>query len=386
MKFAIAQDRFIKGGRLRWTASLIHYLNERGVCPDVLSYEMDFSESEIDRLYKIPTRFNVRLVGKPSMAFSREIGILCFNRKIDKISDEYDCVINSSNSWIYLADNDKFVHFIHFPKKYRFWHDVHETESADSSISIVRGLMQIQKYLMRGLYTIFDRKIPDRVVANSEFTAGIVGKQWSSDSCSVIYPVSHLSLDELDPETWANRTEKTCVVMGRFVREKRQCEIMNALKDYDGQVSFVGFADEEDEYFRTCKENSQGSRVFTLYPNASEEQKESVIDSSRYYIHATVNEPFGLSTVEALSRGLIPIVHSSGAANEIVDDGRLRYSDYSQLPHVLGSLDELSTDEQYSILNRLRERCLRRFSNDSFSNGWDGVFEDFFPGGIRYSQ
>ena len=65
MKIAIAQDKFIKGGRLRWLASFIWYLNRKGIEPDVISYEMPFDGDEIYRSYGIPVRFRIRNLERP---------------------------------------------------------------------------------------------------------------------------------------------------------------------------------------------------------------------------------------------------------------------------------------------------------------------------------
>ena len=55
-----------------------------------------------------------------------------------------------------------------------------------------------------------------------------------------------------------------------------------------------------------------------IYPNASAEQKIELLKKSKIYLHTMVGEHFGISIVEAMAHGCLPIVHDSGGMREFV--------------------------------------------------------------------
>jgi glycosyltransferase involved in cell wall biosynthesis len=55
-----------------------------------------------------------------------------------------------------------------------------------------------------------------------------------------------------------------------------------------------------------------------INPNVSFQELQEQVKESKFWIHPTPEEPFGISIVEALSAGLIPIVPDNGGATEFV--------------------------------------------------------------------
>jgi len=49
-----------------------------------------------------------------------------------------------------------------------------------------------------------------------------------------------------------------------------------------------------------------------ILPNAGEGQRMEVLRMAKVYLHSTKYEHFGVAVVEAMSAGLVPIVHKSG--------------------------------------------------------------------------
>ena len=62
-----------------------------------------------------------------------------------------------------------------------------------------------------------------------------------------------------------------------------------------------------------------------LVPDASEEERDKLLSSSTFFLHSLRSEPFGITTVQGIAAGCIPIVHNSGGQIEIVEDELLRY-------------------------------------------------------------
>ena len=51
-----------------------------------------------------------------------------------------------------------------------------------------------------------------------------------------------------------------------------------------------------------------------------------------------INEPFGIVTVQAISAGIIPIVHNSGGQKEVVPIKELRYNKLKEIKNILNHL------------------------------------------------
>ena len=55
-----------------------------------------------------------------------------------------------------------------------------------------------------------------------------------------------------------------------------------------------------------------------LMPNASQEEMTEAMSNSMIYLHTMKGEHFGISIVEAMAAGLIPVIPSFGGCSEIV--------------------------------------------------------------------
>lgn len=55
-----------------------------------------------------------------------------------------------------------------------------------------------------------------------------------------------------------------------------------------------------------------------FYPNASAEQKIALLKRAKIYLHTMIGEHFGISIVEAMALGCVPVVHNSGGMVEFV--------------------------------------------------------------------
>ena len=65
-------------------------------------------------------------------------------------------------------------------------------------------------------------------------------------------------------------------------------------------------------------ENYGLSRTVTLTPNASNEELVDSMSKSMIYLHTMIGEHFGISIIEAMAAGLLPIVPAYGGCSEIV--------------------------------------------------------------------
>jgi glycosyltransferase involved in cell wall biosynthesis len=100
-----------------------------------------------------------------------------------------------------------------------------------------------------------------------------------------------------------------------------------------------------------------------FYPNASAEQKTDLLKKAKIYLHTMEGEHFGISIVEAMAYGCVPVVHDSGGMREFVPV-HLRYSTLTQAVEKIASqiADWAPVKIQESI-EIAAEFSLQRFSD-----------------------
>jgi glycosyltransferase involved in cell wall biosynthesis len=60
-------------------------------------------------------------------------------------------------------------------------------------------------------------------------------------------------------------------------------------------------------------------------PNASGAQITDALSGARVYLHSKRFEHFGITAIEGIAHGCVPIVHDSGGQREVVPFAELRY-------------------------------------------------------------
>lgn len=172
----------------------------------------------------------------------------------------------------------------------------------------------------------------DSIVCNSLFTKQSIDSK-IGDKSIVIYP----PVDTLFVETTRKSTK--ILTVGRFtsVKQAKKQEVMiEAFKMLTKNVKFkkwhfdlVGAVLPGDiAYLERLKEQAKGFSI-SFHPNISNKDLHSLYREASIYWHAAgfgetdpVNmEHFGISTVEAMSAGAIPIVFAGGGQKEIITNG-----------------------------------------------------------------
>lgn len=171
------------------------------------------------------------------------------------------------------------------------------------------------------------------IIYNSEFTKKFSQKNWPQ-SFKVIYPP--VDTDKIKPL----KKKNYILSVGRFfgyLKDKKQAVLIKAFKDLHKKgattgwsLHLVGSAGKGDmEYLSELENLSKGIPV-KLLPNLDYNSLINLYGESSIYWHAagfneedpTKMEHFGISTVEAMAGGSVPIVIKAGGQTEIVENGR----------------------------------------------------------------
>lgn len=172
------------------------------------------------------------------------------------------------------------------------------------------------------------------IVCNSEFTKRHIDQRIGRRSTVIYPPVDTTKFHTTDAK------EKIILSVGRFTsffQAKKQEVLVDAWekairKDIfsDWKLIFVGGLLESDQaYFQSLQQKVSGLPV-QLLPNLPFDQLRQLYAKATVYWHAAGfgekdpqrMEHFGISTVEAMASGCVPIVYNGGGLPEIVRDGK----------------------------------------------------------------
>ncbi len=368
MTVAIIQDLISKGGRLAVIVEMISILNKYNIVPDIISFRLNLSKEEIIKEYNKEIEFNYIQIKPNFLKKLPEINKLFFHVLINKKLLNYDLVINSNNTFDYLNKKVNLLSYIHYPRKDRVSHkrSIHHIITENSIFA--RIILKIDKLLARFFYTISKTNIKNHVIiANSEFTKAAIIRVYNSlsNSIEVIYP----SVEFFSPKQ-TNKKKLTVCSLGRFHPSKRQLEQIKIAQQLpEIKFNFIGFAEKNDSYFNKCVNylNKNSVENVSLLSNLPYPELLETLQNSTFFIHTMINEPFGIVTVQAISAGVIPIVHNSGGQKEIVPIKELRYNNLEEVQNILKNLlnnNHLIEEYQKELLQNINGYKPINFEND----------------------
>jgi glycosyltransferase involved in cell wall biosynthesis len=173
----------------------------------------------------------------------------------------------------------------------------------------------------------------DRVVANSAFTRRWIREWWSRDSEVLEPPVGLRAPGPKDP---------LILSVGRFFasgrgHSKKQVEMVQAFRRVHErapgwELHLVGGCGPDDRSYLDAVRTAAAGLPVVVHVDASGAELESLYRRASIYWHATGldedvdvdpvrAEHFGITTVEAMSAGAVPVVMDVGGQPEIVRDG-----------------------------------------------------------------
>ena len=179
-----------------------------------------------------------------------------------------------------------------------------------------------------------------KIICNSNFTKEHIDKKFSTDSV-VLYPPTYFKSKMpnvdirnkqniiLNVGRYATFPNKASVKKQEFMIDafKRMCDL--GLKDWEFHL-VVSFLDTDKENAAKLKDKI-GKYPIEIFENVSFEKLSEKYKMSKIYWHAAgygsdLNkepikaEHFGITTVEAMAAGAVPILYNAGGYKEIVTD------------------------------------------------------------------
>ena len=220
----------------------------------------------------------------------------------------------------------------------------------------------------------------DRLVANSRYTQVWIERLWHRPSGLLHPPVSLME-----------RGDKAPIILsvGRFFlrgagHNKKQLEMVTAFRrlvERGGAEGWEyhlvgGCAPEHQPYLDQIRAAAEGLPV-VLHPDASGAELRDLYGRASIFWHAAGlgedperhpdrYEHFGITTVEAMSAGAVPVVIDAAGQVEIVEQGATGYR-FAGLDDLVGHTERLIADPDWrGTLSAAAERRARDFGWDAF--------------------
>lgn len=214
-------------------------------------------------------------------------------------------------------------------------------------------------------------------ICNSNFTQKVIEEEWPV-KCQVLYPP--VSVEEIKPL----KKKKQILNVGRFAsfsKSKKHEEMIKAFKElYEGgkingwSLHLAGSVEGEREYIQELK-NLAADLPITFYPDCLFKDLTVLYGESSIYWHAagfgeedpTKMEHFGITTVESMAGGCVPVVINKGGQTEIVENGISGFL-WNSLDELKGlTLQLIESNDQMSKISKEAMVRARLFSKSEFA-------------------
>jgi alpha-1,2-mannosyltransferase len=290
---------------------------------------------------------------KNFQAYKRLIQRELYRRKFRKKIKSVDIEILTQDPTLVLDVGVKKVAYVHYPEfidlatKTRF-----------------RNLWRIYYFPISARINQLIKKI-DLLLCNSEYTKAAILKQWGREA-EVIYPPVEVERFYTAPK------EKLVVSVGRFVQAKNYEVIVEVAKMLP-QLKFVIIGriprnETNRQYYE--KINKTRPENLTLLTDVSTAETASILSKAKIYLHTMVGEHFGISIVEGMAAGCIPVAHNSGGVKESIGNFGFTYNTIAECIDCINKALDCNISPSKIIENAAR------FSSKEFGNKLIRVLEE----------
>ena len=245
-------------------------------------------------------------------------------------------------------------------------------------------------------------------LCDSEFSREWLLRYWrirNPEGAVILYPPACSEADtapdvgkeaEGNASPFVSGRKKQILSVGRFFaigHSKKQIEMIEAFLDHEEELAdctyhlagSVSDRPEDREYLRRAQELADRSDRVFLHINCSYDELQELYRESSFFWHATgygvdaeahpeEMEHFGITTVEAMAHGVIPIVINRGGQRELVDQGTDGYLWDSLDECVERTASLLGDSGRISEMSRKAVEKARQFSIDRFYDNCSQLF------------
>ena len=356
------------GGSERLAITVMQALSKIGI-------DFDLTTFERPNMFKIDTAYGKSVTSVIQRI--RKVNVLRSLEKVD-IKKHYDLTINTHGDMLpYVAcdfSKNNSITYCHFPlAKYlinskdpeytRFLNSVVLSTMTSTDCSSRKRFQSAQTAYIHMLRN-------STVLSNSEFSRKVIQKAFGIDSILLSPPVDvdFFRNTALLPSLSNNRKD-VILVVARFHPSKKienAIRLAKLLKQYQigNCMRIVGnLPPSRYGYYSYLKQMVQDYNLtdyVTFEINVSFSKLLALMQDSKIYFHPLPGEPFGISTVEAMSAGLIPIVPDIGGHTEFVPL-KYQFHTFGEGVEAIASALNAPNSERILISDSVRKYSIQNF-------------------------
>jgi len=200
-------------------------------------------------------------------------------------------------------------------------------------------------------------------VANSEFIRNVIINRLDGGlKPLVIYPP--VDIDRWTVSTGILGPRTGIASFARFDAWKRHDLQVRMMQGLESHLKMIGRAikDIEVTHLEWLKAAARNDVNVQFCVNLPQTEVKRLLSSSKVFIHTADAEPFGITIVEAIAAGCIPIVRDDGGTREIVPFEELRFETIEEGRE---KMRRALKGEYDHLLSKLKEH-IRRFDQETF--------------------
>jgi glycosyltransferase involved in cell wall biosynthesis len=331
---------------------------------------------------------------------------------INRITEEgnYDITINTHGDTLPYYhrsfSKNNAVTYCHFPSA-RYHIDSENLEYLRDLK--VTGFRQIDEmdFLKKNVARIFDLEIEQKVktyfkflrgryenlmkntlvLTNSEYTRNVISKAFSIDAKILYPPVDIDTFQEIAFKS--NQRDDMVLVISRIAPDKQIENAIDVARIMRGRgigkvMTIAGNLHYYDHHYYQQLKNMIAdydlSDYVSLQTNISFSRLIQLMQLAKVYFHPRIDEHFGISIVEAMASGLVPVVSNIGGHTEFVPP-RYHFHTLGHAADLIASAFEATNSQRSAISS-----STNKFSNENYVNSFHCILSELLNAGIAHTQ
>ena len=287
--------------------------------------------------------------------FSNYQRMRMIKKLFQNIKNEDVVVISSGGFTLEPTTVNRIIHYCHS--------SFEEVEIyLNSRSSNLKGFYNsiIQKNIKKSIKILENENV--ELISNSKYTEKSIMNRFHKKSSAVIYPP--VSIDEFTP----TQKQPQFVSIGRFSEEKNLEFGIDVASKLDFSYNIIGNTKTKsnivyyEKLLSKIKKLSSEYKI-QIFKNIERNDLITQLNISKVYFH-TAKESFGISVIEAIAAGCIPIVPDNSAHKETVPFEELRYRE-NDMEDAKNKIESAINGKFDSFLPQLKQH-INKFSVEKF--------------------